>query len=266
MYKNKAKIIVSSIVVSLLFCGYAVYASSSQQVSTQVINACVKKDGKIEIILPDKSDQNCSKDETKLSWNVVGPKGEKGDLGETGPQGQKGDPGQLGPQGLQGPQGPKGDSGENGLQGLQGPKGDPGPQGIQGPKGDPGQASQNVLAYYNNDLFNTFTKTSETSYTNFFTSVISSDIIEPGTYRVDLKGHFTSPPNSGHVFVYMGDTSSNPISSYRILSGTTLSDINETYIVTITESQKLNLIVEYQELVNSFNSGLTGRYIITKVR
>ena len=104
----------------------------------------------------------------KYKFNMVLPKGDKGDKGDTGAQGLKGDTGAQGPkgdtgaQGLQGIPGPKGDTGAQGAQGLkgdpgaQGPKGDKGekgdpgakgatgatgpqgPQGIQGPKGDPG--------------------------------------------------------------------------------------------------------------------------------
>ena len=64
----------------------------------------------------------------------VGPKGDKGDTGETGPQGPKGDTGATGPQGL------KGDTGATGPQGPKGDKGDTGPQGPQGEQGPAGVA------------------------------------------------------------------------------------------------------------------------------
>lgn len=92
----------------------------------------------------------CTKDETKIRWNVSGPQGlpgEKGAPGDTGLQGPQGAPGDTGPQGPQGvkgdtgPQGPKGDIGLQGPQGQQGIKGDPGVQGPQGLKGDAGSST-----------------------------------------------------------------------------------------------------------------------------
>ena len=76
-----------------------------------------------------------------------GPKGDKGDTGETGPQGEKGDTGDTGAQGPKGdtgdtgPKGDKGDKGDTGSKGDKGDKGDTGdtgPTGPQGPKGDTG--------------------------------------------------------------------------------------------------------------------------------
>jgi hypothetical protein len=92
----------------------------------------------------------CSKGQTEVTWNQVGPHGPpgpQGPKGDTGPQGPKGDTGPQGPKGDTGPQGPKGDTGPQGPKGDTGPqglKGDPGPQGPkgdtgpQGPKGDTG--------------------------------------------------------------------------------------------------------------------------------
>ncbi|WP_335402484.1 hypothetical protein [Bacillus sp. JJ1533] len=97
---------------------------------------------------------DCGKKETKISWNQIGPKGDKGDTGAIGPQGPKGDKGEIGATGTQGPKGDKGDTGATGNQGL---KGDTGPMGPQGPKGDtglqglqgpPGPASSLQLSRY----------------------------------------------------------------------------------------------------------------------
>lgn len=74
----------------------------------------------------------CTKDETKIRWNVVGPQGlqgEKGDVGPIGPQGEKGDRGENGLKGDTGSQGPRGEKGETGLQGIQGPQGSKGDTG-----------------------------------------------------------------------------------------------------------------------------------------
>lgn len=87
-----------------------------------------------------------------------GPQGVKGDTGETGPRGPKGDTGPQGPIGKTGPVGPKGadgtvefdsltqtqkdslrgETGPKGDVGPKGPKGDTGPKGPEGPKGATG--------------------------------------------------------------------------------------------------------------------------------
>ena len=78
-----------------------------------------------------------------------GPQGVKGDTGETGPRGPKGDTGPQGPIGKTGPVGPKGADGtvkfdsltqvqKDSLRGETGPKGDTGPKGPQGDTGPKG--------------------------------------------------------------------------------------------------------------------------------
>ena len=54
------------------------------------INACIEKNGKVNIYPPPKA---CPADQTPLSWNVQGP------AGATGPQGQQGQKGEQGPAG-----------------------------------------------------------------------------------------------------------------------------------------------------------------------
>jgi hypothetical protein len=74
-----------------------------------VINACVSnRSGAVRIV----SDANqCSRTESLLTWNIMGP---QGDPGPAGPQGE---------QGIQGPQGPTGQDGQPGPQGEPGPAG-----------------------------------------------------------------------------------------------------------------------------------------------
>lgn len=78
-----------------------------------------------------------------------GPQGVKGDTGETGPRGPQGDTGPQGPIGKTGPVGPKGADGtvkfdsltqtqKDSLRGETGPKGDTGPKGPQGDTGPKG--------------------------------------------------------------------------------------------------------------------------------
>ena len=98
-----------------------------------VINACyrVSEDDQKGQLRAVSDPAACRNNEAPISWNQVGPQGERGLQGERGSQG------------VQGPQGPKGDTGATGPTGPQGPqgdKGDPGPKGDSGPPGDPGQA------------------------------------------------------------------------------------------------------------------------------
>jgi len=97
--------------------------------STAVIQSCLDKQGTPHIVA---DGATCSRGETPLSWNQVGP---QGPAGATGPQG---DPGPAGPTGATGPMGPVGPAGPKGDAGPQGPKGDVGAQGPQGPAGATG--------------------------------------------------------------------------------------------------------------------------------
>ena len=74
--------------------------------------------------------------------DTQGPRGEKGERGETGAQGPQGEKGDKGETGAQGPNGEKGEKGERGLEGptgARGEKGEPGPQGPLGEKGEKGE-------------------------------------------------------------------------------------------------------------------------------
>src|SRR2546423_1133794 len=73
--------------------------------------------------------------EVAISWNQVGPQGQRG---ATGAQGPVGATGALGAAGPAGPQGPSGATGATGPAGASGPKGDTGVTGPTGPKGDAG--------------------------------------------------------------------------------------------------------------------------------
>ena len=63
----------------------------------------------------------------------IGPKGERGDIGETGPQGR------IGVKGLNGERGPIGNRGDPKINATEGPVGDLGKRGIQGDQGDRGE-------------------------------------------------------------------------------------------------------------------------------
>nr|WP_286672582.1 tail fiber protein [Cohnella hashimotonis] len=124
-------------ILILLLSGASVYAAAAASKTTSTIYACAKNDGQIRIVAKAAS---CKKTEKAISWNVVGPKGDKGDRGAPGPQGPQGAKGDAGPTGAIGPQGAKGDAGPIGAIGPQGAKGDAGPTGAIGPQGAKGDA------------------------------------------------------------------------------------------------------------------------------
>ena len=98
-------LLASCLAISLISLGSALGNTSELQGCVNKKSLVLRVSGK------------CTKDETKIRWNVAGPQGL---------QGEKGDKGDKGDAGVQGPQG---------IQGLVGPQG---PQGIQGPAGNSG--------------------------------------------------------------------------------------------------------------------------------
>jgi hypothetical protein len=78
------------------------------------IHACVKNDGTLYLV-PDP--EECKKNETPLTWNIIGPQGPQGEQGIQGPQGEPGPQGDPGPEG---PQGPEGEPGPSSLAALDG--------------------------------------------------------------------------------------------------------------------------------------------------
>jgi len=98
------------------------------------ITACAAKaNGRLRLI---SASASCRGSERRLTWNVAGPAGPKGDAG---PPGSKGEPGAAGPAGAPGPRGEQGVRGEIGPQGPAGAAGPAGAQGPAGPKGEPGR-------------------------------------------------------------------------------------------------------------------------------
>ncbi len=96
-------------------------AATESMASDENLYGCVhKNNGNFRVVA---SPGQCNvHNETPISWNHFGPRGDAGPTGEQGPPG---------------PAGPKGDKGDAGEPGLQGPIGQTGPQG---PKGDKGAA------------------------------------------------------------------------------------------------------------------------------
>jgi hypothetical protein len=109
--------------------------------SSGVINGCYSGgQGQLRVIDTEKG-ESCKNNETAISWNQKGVKGDPGAAGPpgaTGATGATGPPGPAGPQGPIGPEGPKGDKGDPGEKGDAGEPGQQGLQGEKGDKGDPG--------------------------------------------------------------------------------------------------------------------------------
>lgn len=102
----------------------------SAQTSGGVITACVTLLGdRLRVVA---ATEACRAGETRLQWNIQGPRGLTGPAGPTGPPGPAGATGPAGPPGPQGepgPPGPEGPQGPRGLQGVAGPAGPAGPPG-----------------------------------------------------------------------------------------------------------------------------------------
>lgn len=143
------------VILGLVILMLAASATWVMAQTSGVINACMTlSDGTIRIVA---DPVQCKKNETLLSWNIMGQKGEKGDPGEpgaAGPAGSAGEDGlacwdlngdhvqdavedtnQDGDWSTADCQGPQGETGATGAQGTQGLQGEQGRQGEQGPIG-----------------------------------------------------------------------------------------------------------------------------------
>ena len=117
---------VSAIVFIAAFLVGAVVPANADD----VINACYnRKTGVLRIV---EDQYSCRKTENPISWNQMGPPGDRGPAGVAGPKGEPGAPGPPGPKGEQGVAGPQGPKGEQGAPGPAGPQGPRGEQGLSG--------------------------------------------------------------------------------------------------------------------------------------
>lgn len=128
------------------FAGTEAYARLGATDASNTLFACVKKNGDVSLV---GENERCKNNESRVSWSIVGPKGDTGATGATGLQGPKGDTGATGAQGAkgdtgatgqQGPQGERGSDGTDGAAGAPGAPGATGPAGPQGPAGPTGPA------------------------------------------------------------------------------------------------------------------------------
>ena len=100
-----------------------------------VIYACAKPDGKLRSV---SCPAECKRNETDLTWSIMGPAGPAGADGVAGPQGLSGADGAAGAVGPAGAAGNDGADGADGLAGAQGPAGTDGSDGAAGPAGNDG--------------------------------------------------------------------------------------------------------------------------------
>lgn len=109
-----------------------------------VIYGCVGKGAIGNLRVVDAPSQ-CTRFETAVMWNVVGPQGPQGEPGPQGPAGPAGATGATGPVGAIGPMGPAGAKGDIGPAGPAGAIGATGPAGPQGPAGPAGASCINWI-------------------------------------------------------------------------------------------------------------------------
>jgi hypothetical protein len=108
----------AGIVVGAAGGSWATVALTSSAATT-TIQACQHKEtGALRVV---RAPGDCRKNETPLSWNVQGPKGDPGPAGPAGAKGAPGAAGPAGPAGPPGPPGPPGSPGAPGEPGLPGP-------------------------------------------------------------------------------------------------------------------------------------------------
>lgn len=119
------------------FAGTEAWARLDATDATNTITACVKRNGDVSLV---EQNEACKKNESRVTWNIVGPKGDKGDKGDTGATGAQGATGATGAQGATGATGAQGATGQQGPQGQQGPAGANGQDGDDGAPGAPGAA------------------------------------------------------------------------------------------------------------------------------
>ena len=111
--------------IGIMFIGIFIFCASVAPSANAITYYVCKNNlsGNIKIVT---ETTPCGNNETKISWNDVGPAGAIGPAGPAGAPGAIGPIGPIGPTGPTGPMGPQGIQGQSGAQGPQGPAGPPG--------------------------------------------------------------------------------------------------------------------------------------------
>ncbi|PFM82700.1 hypothetical protein COJ46_02515 [Bacillus sp. AFS077874] len=205
----------------ILFIGIIGGTISYATTTNTTYYGCVKKsDGVLRVI---SKGSKCKSQETLITWNSKGDKGDKGvqgPKGATGAQGPKGNTGATGPKGSTGATGPQGAKGE---QGIQGPKGEKGEQGIQGPKGDKGEGVgikatyASIISDYSHSKVNYALKFVDYQYLDPISYAINqSDDQITARHVDDLNGTiFTLKTPGEYKITYHGDERAGYLQLYR---------------------------------------------------
>ena len=75
--------------------GAAVAVVQPAAAAPSTLTACVQKGSNLMRLVTG-AGRHCNRNETQVTWNVVGPQGPQGDQGLVGPKGDQGDPGAPG--------------------------------------------------------------------------------------------------------------------------------------------------------------------------
>jgi hypothetical protein len=206
--------------------GGAVAVARAPHDATAIIQACVRKDGRLRLVAEKAS---CRKTERPISWNVRGAPGAPGPQGPVGPAGADGAPGPSGVAGAPGPAGPAGPPGPIGERGPQGPKGDPGTvidalEDLNGIACRAGGRNGSVMLTYDASAHAVFTCTATTSdgtvrVNEFSTGTTTSatdefvELVNAGASSVDI---------GGYKLVYRSGAGTSDVSLATIPAGTML--------------------------------------------
>ena len=207
--------------------GGAVTVARAPHDATAIIQACVRKDGRLRLVAQ-KAD--CRRTERPISWNVRGAHGEPGPQGPVGPAGADGAPGPSGVDGAAGPAGPAGPPGPIGERGPQGPKGDSGTsidalEALNGIACRAGGRNGTVTLTYDASAHAVFTCTPTTSDGTVRVNEFSTGTTASATDEfVELVNAGTAPLDvGGYRLVYRSGSGTSDVLLATVPAGTTLS-------------------------------------------
>ena len=204
--------------------GGAVAVARAPHDATAIIQACVRKDGRLRLVAQ-KSD--CRRAERPIAWNVRGAQGEPGPQAPAGPAGADGAPG---PSGATGPPGPAGPPGPIGERGPQGAKGDPGTsidalETLNGIACRAGGRNGTVTLTYDASAHAVFTCTATTGDGTVRVNEFSTGTSASATDEfVELVNAGASPADiGGYKLVYRSGAGTSDVALATIPAGTMLA-------------------------------------------
>jgi Lamin Tail Domain/Collagen triple helix repeat (20 copies) len=207
--------------------GGAVTVARAPHDATAIIQACVRKDGRLRLVAQ-KAD--CRRTERPISWNVRGAHGEPGPQGPVGPAGADGAPGPSGVDGAAGPAGPAGPPGPIGERGPQGPKGDSGTsidalEALNGIACRAGGRNGTVTLTYDASAHAVFTCTPTTSDGTVRVNEFSTGTTASATDEfVELVNAGAGPADiGGYKLVYRSGAGTSDVALATIPAGTMLA-------------------------------------------